>query len=213
MVERDEGELGQELLRCRPLSGYETLAVTHGRLHAWLRHFLLIPLLCVPLFGLYFGCLVWGALDLVMTLRGEGGCPKWVLLAGLPVGCLPVLWFLYIYPRSRYLAVHEQGIRGKWPWRQFAVRFDDIQYVRVGAKPARWQEALDTVASVKSPNLVRLNTWLAANAMFLVLRSGKAKPLGYLFACFHADDAERFIELVFAKVPVYKCGDEPNQGR
>src|SRR5262249_24675958 len=95
----DISHLGAELISCRRLSGYESIAVTQGKVAAWINFYLIMPLVGVPFLALFGTVLVSMACDLAMkTLTGRKAGPVVLALAPFFVFLVAGYWFCFIWP-------------------------------------------------------------------------------------------------------------------
>jgi hypothetical protein len=121
---------------------------------------------------------------------------------------LPVFWLIFLRRRKKScLVVHERGISGNGIRRfgqlqDFAVRFDDIDHIRVGRKIGRLEHTIHKIASIEHPELPAQQAWIAANVTSIVLREHPALSLGLLLARFQEVDVASFFAAITGKVSV-----------
>ena len=192
MIYRNESDLGAVVLECRQLplhiqmTGFGNRHQGFPQVRARLLFYGFLPLFVLPVGSFMLAGFFWLGSDMVMTLAMRQKSPTMVMVALWPIFYAGLYWFTYIWPRSKFLAVREHGITGRWPWpwKRFVVRFDDIAHLHIGRKP-------DALAYADFQNSIAL-----------VLRDGTRISLGYLFANFEPPDAVKFIEILSRKVQV-----------
>jgi hypothetical protein len=115
-------------------------------------------------------------------------------------------WFAFVWPRTRYLRLHENGISGKWRWKKFAVRFEDIQYLVVGVRSSVIVDCfLKAVSFIFPPtkSVIEVRKQAFANSVSLLLRDGRKVHFGYLFVWFEASEVIRLLEVLSSRVRVH----------
>ncbi|MBI3821571.1 MAG: hypothetical protein HY289_02715 [Planctomycetes bacterium] len=164
----------------------------------------MVPLLAS---SLVLASWVWAGLYLVMTSTMGLKIP-FIAVAVWPVTYLSLVWFIYRWPRTRYLIAHEHGISGKWPWWRFAVRFDDIECLQIGGKPSLLDKVLKitSVVDAQARDNLALREYAQKNAISLVLRDGRTISLGFLFGSFEDGDATKLVQFLSVNIPVKIAG-------
>jgi hypothetical protein len=134
MPNRETSELGAVILDCKQLPPVvQTMGFGNrnagGFAYArtWVLCYVFMPLVPLPLFGLWVATpLAMGSEQVTTWFLGGPRRPVVVSTAitSFAAAYLWLAWFAYLWPRTRYLRVHEFGISGKWPWpwRGFSVR-------------------------------------------------------------------------------------------
>ena len=208
MVYREQKELGGITLELRQLPLLQQIreALAHqGRFNYLLGLFYFyayIPLFLLPVCALMMSAPFWLASDCAMTVLLGRKSPTVVLVTLFPINYLLCGWYVFYWPRMKYLVVHEDGIRGRWPWKRFAVRFDDIKYLLVGKTSSARADARLSLLSITDPARAREFAYTLANSISLVLLDGTRISLGYLFSKFEPVDVVRLLGILSAKVAV-----------
>jgi hypothetical protein len=203
MRNRHVSDLGSEAFKCRLMSGPEFFEDRVGKVAAWIIFYVILPLVYIPSFALMGTAVVCFVCDLSMKLlTGENAGPP--ILAAIPFGGFILLgcWFFFVWFNTRHLVLHEHGIRGKWPWRRFSVRFDDIDCLRIGRRQSWFTKAMYRFASLSSPGLSSKAAWLAENTIVLVLFSGRTINLGVPYQGFDQYDVNYLLSFLSTRVKV-----------
>jgi hypothetical protein len=187
-------------MNCRRVPGYLEYSI-NGFAFPRLLHYVIYPIVLIPLMAGIPTFLVFLLLNSTTTwIRPPIGGP--ILIVVLALFYAPIFWFVYLWPLSSRLVLHEHGIRGKWPLKRFAVRFEDIDHIRIGKKLGAVETTLLGAASYVKPMVVASRVVQMENALSLFLRNGRTIWLGYILTRFNVDDVSRLLMLAEAKVPI-----------